>query len=120
MSACYNGQVATNTRCIVITFILALGYWFLPHHNKWVLLAILYFTYLAIAWYDHWYQCQRNLGPTYLAHFYAPLKPQDSDQIQKYKNMCPAISKKIWIIDGIVFGVLLVLLPFFLKWNPSK
>jgi hypothetical protein len=67
--------------------LLAGGYWYLPSRNKYVLAALAYFPYLALAWYDWIYACQH--GPTYLAHFYSWAKPQGSRQIQIYKNWAP-------------------------------
>lgn len=60
-----------NAKCIVFTLALAGGYWFLPPKNKWILLALLYFPYLAMYWYDAHYNCDLQLGATFLHHFYA-------------------------------------------------
>ena len=65
----YNIEPVVNWKCIIFTMILAIGYWFLPKKNKWILLGLLYFPYLVLAWYDHYYKCERNMGPTYLAFF---------------------------------------------------
>ncbi len=118
-SECYAGPIATNMKCIVFTLLLSLGYWFLPKRNKWVLICMLYFPYLALAWYDYLYVCERNMGPTYLAHFYSFFKPQSSDQIKKYHNLCPDIAYKLIIIDSIVFISILLLIPMFIRWKPK-
>ena len=116
---CYAGPITGNAKCIVISFALAAGYWFAPHRNKWVLVGILYFTYLCIAWYDYWYDCRANqFGPTYLQHFYDFAKPQDSDQNKKYRNLCPDLARKILYVDIVVAVILLMLLPRFLAWTP--
>lgn len=65
MVKCYEGPITGNTKCIVISIFCALFYWYMPPKNKWVLVGILYFTYLAIAWYDE-YLCSRTLTPSYL------------------------------------------------------
>ena len=109
---------ALNLKCIVFTAFLALGYWCLPPRNKWVLLACSYFPYLALAWYDWIYACQHNFGPTYLAHFYSWAKPQNSRQIQIYKNWDPAIKHRVATVDVIVALGLAALLPLFLAWKP--
>jgi hypothetical protein len=118
-TTCNNTEPAVNWKCIVITMILAGGYWFLPR-NKWILLAIVYFTYLAIAWYDYYYKCQRNMGPTYLAFFYKTFKPQESEQIVAYNNWCPDLKRQVLIVDLIILGILIAFLPRFLKWQPMK
>lgn len=115
----YEGEPAVNWKCIFFTLILASGYWFLPKRNKWILLALLYFPYLALAWYDYYYVCERNMGPTYLSLFYWWGKPQESEQIKQYKNWDPKIKNKVFIVDIVILIGLLILLPFFLKWNPK-
>ncbi len=115
---CVN-QISTNAKCIFISIGLAAGYWFAPPRNKWILIGILYFTYLAIAYYDHWYDCRNNqFGPTYLRHFYEIFKPYDSVQREKYRNLCPETAKKILYIDIAVLIAIIALLPKFLAWNP--
>lgn len=115
---CYSGPLSANLKCVVISLILAGAYWFLPKKNKWVLLGILYFTYLFIAWYDHIYKAERAFGPTYLKHFYHFLKPQDSVQNILYKNMCPENDKKIILVDIVVLLVIICLAKPFLDWKP--
>lgn len=111
---------ALNLKCVVITLVLASSYWYLPSRNKFVLIALAYFPYLALAWYDWMYACKHNFGPTYLAHFYSWAKPQGSRQIQIYKNWAPSIKRKVQAVDLLVGGALLALLPKFLDWKPSK
>lgn len=108
-----------NLKCIVLTALLAGGYWFLPRHNKWVLLALLTLPYVALAWYDHWYACKRNMGPTYLALFYGWLKPRDSKQIQAYRKWHPDIKRRVLIVDLFLLAALLATAPAFLRWNPK-
>jgi hypothetical protein len=110
---------ALNLKCIVFTFLLTVGYWFLPSRNKYVLVALAYFPYLALAWYDYIYACKHNFGPTYLANFYAWAKPQSSRQIQIYKNWDPRIKNKVLLVDLVVLIALLCLLPLFLNWKPT-
>ena len=116
---CYSGPLTGNLKCIVISIILAGGYWYLPPKNKWVLAFILYATYLAIAWYDA-YLCERTLTPSYLRHFYEWAKPAKLKQSQMYQNLCPEAERKILIVDILLFVALLALLPTFLKWTPQK
>jgi hypothetical protein len=108
-----------NWKCIYFTLFLSAGYWYLPPRNKWILLALLYFPYILLAYYDHWYQCNRNMGPTYLALFYHWAKPQESDQIQRYKHWCPQIKNKVLVIDLILLLGMLFMFPYFLRWNPK-
>ena len=67
-----------NIKCIIFTALLAGGYWFLPHKNLWVLFFLLWFPYIAMAWYDYAYEC-RSLKPTIVPfgrYIWLPFKPQ--------------------------------------------
>lgn len=104
-----------NLKCILLTLFLAAAYWFLPRKNVIVLGIILYVTYLALAWYDYWYDCRRNMGPTYLSLFYAPFKPQQSDQIREYDNWHPSIKRTVRIVDLIVLIVVLTIITVWIR-----
>lgn len=114
---CYEGPLTGNAKCVVISMLLATGYWFTPPKNKWVLVGILYFTYIAIAWYDA-YLCERTLTPSYLRHFYDWAKPRDTFQHRQYQNLCPSSEKKILIVDVIIAITIVLLFPTFLAWKP--
>lgn len=95
-----------NLKCIVLTVAMAAAYWFLPRRNVIVLLIILYGTYLALAWYDYEYDCQRNMGPTYLSLFYAAFKPPHSKQIETYHKWHPWIKRRVMLVDvGIASSI---------------
>jgi hypothetical protein len=110
---------ALNLKCIVFTIALASGYWYLPSRNKYVLVALAYFPYLILAWYDWIYACQHNFGPTYLANFYSWAKPQGSRQIQIYKNWAPEIKHKVMLVDAAVLIIILLLATKFINWKPK-
>ena len=116
---CIKSEPAVNWKCIIFTLILSGGYWFLPQRNKWILLSLLYFPYILLAYYDHWYQCKRNMGPTYLAMFYWWAKPKDSHQVEAYKNWCPDIKNRVFMIDLVILGIGVLLLRSFISWQPK-
>ena len=69
---------ALNLKCIIFTAILAAGYWFAPHKNLWVLSFLIWFPYIALAWYDYSYKCHDKLGPTLVPfgrYIWLPFKP---------------------------------------------
>jgi hypothetical protein len=69
---------ALNIKCIIFTAILAAGYWFAPHKNLWVLSFLIWFPYIALAWYDYSYNCQDKLKPTLVPfgrYIWLPFKP---------------------------------------------
>lgn len=111
--------ISVNAKCIVLTIVLAAAYWFLPRRNKWILLALLYFPYLLLAWYDYLYACEKNLGPTYLAFFYWWAKPPQSRQIKEYKKWNPKTFRKVLFVDLLVLFGVIAAVPAFLKWKPS-
>jgi hypothetical protein len=114
---CYEGPLTGNAKCVVISILLAIGYWFSPPKNKWVLVGILYFTYIAIAWYDA-YLCERTLTPSYLRHFYDWAKPRNTFQHQQYQNLCASAERKILIVDVIIAIAIVLMFPMFLAWKP--
>jgi hypothetical protein len=77
----FPGQpLALNLKCVIFSFLIAGGYWYLPQKNLAVLVALLYFPYLALAWYDYYYQCNYKLQPTIFPlgrWLYLPFKPQE-------------------------------------------
>lgn len=69
---------ALNIKCIIFTAILAAGYWFAPRKNLWVLSFLIWFPYIALAWYDYSYNCQDKLKPTLVPfgrYIWLPFKP---------------------------------------------
>lgn len=116
---CHRAAPSANLKCIAFTAKLALGYWFLPRRNKWVLAAIIYGAYIAMAWYDYWFQCKRSLGPTYLMSFYEWAKPPEGSQRRLYDSWCPDMKRHIKLLDLGIALILLGFLPDFLKWKPS-
>ena len=104
-----------NLKCVGVTILLAAGYWYLPPKRVWILIALLYFPYLALAWYDHFYQCQITMDPTLFPFgrfVYLPFKPPEYKK--KYENLSE--NKKRWIsgfdkfLIAILFGVGIVYL----------
>ena len=68
-----------NIKCIIFTAVLAAGYWYLPPKNLWVLAFLIWFPYIALAWYDWSYNCQDKLQPTIIPfgrYVWLPFKPR--------------------------------------------
>jgi hypothetical protein len=108
-----------NTKCIVFTLICALSYWFLPPKNKWILLSLIYFPYLIMAYYDYFYDCQRNaFGPTFLEHYYSWAKPYYSKQNVSYRNWHPKWKNLVFKVDAFILIIILLLTGPFLNWKP--
>lgn len=120
LNKCDRTPPALNLKCIFFTLLLSIGYWFLPERNKWVLLGLLYFPYIVLAYYDHFYRCDRNMGPTYLAMFYAPFKPRTSRQIVVFNNWCRDIKLRVYVIDILVLFLIIAGSKTFLKWEPIR
>lgn len=104
-----------NIKCIIFTLLLACGYWYLPQKNVYILLALLYFPYLALAWYDYAYKCQVGLlQPTIFPfgeYVYLPFKPPD------YKERYEALTgerKKYMRFYSAILGGLVALIFLYL------
>lgn len=111
----YCKEPVFNLKCIFLTLFLAIAYWFLPSKNIIVLCCILYFTYIALAWYDYLYECKRNLGPTYLSLFYKWLKPPESLQIKQFDSWCPKIKRRVLIVDLCILTAIILLILLY-RW----
>jgi len=115
----YEGPPAENAICVILTIVIAGGYWILPSKNKWVLLALIYSVYAFIADVSAMYDCKRHLGPTVLEPIYRWTKPNNTVQFVQYKQWDPKIKKPVvWANRGIMLA-LLAAVPFFLSWNTT-
>lgn len=110
----FPGQpLALNIKCVVFSLLIAGGYWYLPHKSIPVLVALLYFPYLAMAWYDYVYQCNYKLQPTIFPFgrwLYLPFKPQEYKDA--YENLSEDSKNKIAQWDRffllILVGIVLI------------
>lgn len=110
-------DIAFNWKCILVTVVVAAGYWLLPPKNKYVLALLVFLPYLALAWYDHLYDCRRDpLKPTFLYTFYGWLKP--APYREAYRHWRPTTQRVVLAVDVTLALVLLLFLPKFLRWRP--
>ena len=92
-----------NVKCIVFTLVLAAGYWYLPHKNPWILAFLIWFPYIALAWYDWSYQCQDKLQPTIVPfgrYIWLPFKPPGYKQA--YEDLPEEQKKAMDNLDHLV------------------
>lgn len=97
-----------NIKCIIFTAILAAGYWFAPHKNLWVLAFLIWFPYIALAWYDYTYDCRDKLKPTLVPfgrNIWLPFKPPGYKE--EFNKMPPEQIQAMNKIDHIVFWTLI-------------
>ena len=105
-----------NIKCIIFSLALAGGYWYLPPKNFWVLFFLLWFPYIALAWYDYSYNCRDKLGPTVVPfgrYFWLPFKPQGyKDEFNKMADHQIQVMNKVDHLVGwsVLIGVLIVFL----------
>lgn len=105
-----------NLKCVIFTAVLAGGYWYLPPKNLWILIFLLWFPYIALAWYDYAYDCRNKLGPTIVPfgrYLWLPFKPPGyqsefnklaDEQIQKMNRLDHLVG---WSIVVVILGILL-------------
>jgi len=80
-----------NLKCIVFTAAVAGGYWYLPPRKWWALALLLWLPYVAMAWYDHLYDCRDKMQPTIVPFgrfLFLPFKP--GPYKQEYQKMAQA------------------------------
>lgn len=105
-----------NIKCVLFTALLAGGYWTLPPKNMYVLFFLLWFPYIALAWYDYMYKCQDKLQPTIVPfgrYIWLPFKPPGyKDEFNKLPR-----STIRWMdrVDHLTGWTLLIILVFYLK-----
>jgi hypothetical protein len=92
-----------NVKCIIFSLVLSVGYWFAPHRNLWVLAFLLWFPYIALAWYDWSYKCQDKLQPTVVPfgrYIWLPFKP--AGYKKEFENLDPATIQVMDQVDHLV------------------
>jgi hypothetical protein len=75
-----------NIKCVVIAGGVAWLYWIAPPKDWKIVLAILVLGYIAIAWYDKWYNCSNKMKYTgsVLGQLQAPFKPKVNPTTMEY------------------------------------
>ena len=111
-----------NIKCIVFTAMLAGGYWFLPKKNLFILLFLLWFPYIAMAWYDYSYDCKNKLEPTAVPFgraIWLPFKPPGYKQA--YEDLPPEKKAIMDQVDHVAgWTILIALLSFVVIKNISR
>jgi UDP-N-acetylmuramyl pentapeptide phosphotransferase/UDP-N-acetylglucosamine-1-phosphate transferase len=112
---------ALNIKCIVISIIFALCYWYLPSKKWYILGFILWVTYIAIAWYDHTYKCKYKLHPTIFPFgkwVYLPFKPKSYQN--EYKRLPKWRLKIMDNVNHITLWTLIIIFIFMIVWYVYK
>jgi hypothetical protein len=113
-----NRPFTLNIKCVVITLMIALGYWFLPYKNFYVLIFLLWFPYIAIAYYDAVYDCKDKENPTLFPfgrYIFLPFKPQYYQD--RFKKMSPEQIQFMNKTDHLFFWTIIVVVLFFILRN---
>jgi hypothetical protein len=74
-----NRPFVLNIKCVIISAVLALFYWFLPSKNIAIAIFIIFLSYLSISWYDYFYNCSSHMYSRTFAPVGALFKPQHRD-----------------------------------------
>lgn len=109
---------ALNLKCIIFTAILAGGYWYLPHKNLWVLAFLIWFPYVALAWYDYSYKCQDKLEPTLVPfgrYIWLPFKPPGYKE--KFNQLPPEQIQAMNHVDTWTLVAILIVIMY--KYGPK-
>jgi hypothetical protein len=99
-----------NIKCVIFTAMLAGGYWLLPPKNYFVLFFLLWFPYIAMAWYDYMYECRNKLGPTIVPfgrYMWLPFKPPQYQA--EYNKMSESQIGTMSRVDHLVGWTIVIL-----------
>ena len=107
-----------NPKCIVFSLVLILAYWYLPQRNPFLLPLIFVVGYVAMAWYDHLYDCEMKLyGAKYGGILSAPWKPQRRTLPTGDKNLLPNQENKYRQKVNLFHVLVLSPLLFYIGWR---
>ena len=101
-----------NIKCIIFTLVLALGYWFAPSKNIWILFLLLWLPYISLAWYDYMYECKQQMSPTLIPfgrYIFLPFKPKSYKK--EFSELPPeAISDMDKLDDATAWTIFIILI----------
>ena len=76
-----------NPKCLVFAGALMLAYWMLPQKNPFLLPLIFVIAYVAMAWYDHLYNCDMKMySGKHSGILTSPMKPQRREEDKEDKE----------------------------------
>ncbi len=108
-----------NIKCVIITLLLASGYWYLPSKNLYVLIVLLWLPYILIAWYDYLYDCKTKMQPTLFPfgrYLFLPFKPpyykQAFDKLDKEK-----IQTMDYLDHNVLWTLIIVVVAYYILKN---
>ena len=110
-----------NIKCIIFTLIIALGYWYLPQKNTLILIFLLWFPYIALAWYDYSYKCQYKIEPTIIPfgrYFWLPFKPRGYKD--KFNKLPPRAIHAMDTLDHITIWTIFLIIFATISWYLFK
>jgi hypothetical protein len=104
-----------NIKCIIFTLLIAGGYWYLPHHNIYILFFLLWIPYVSMAWYDYLYDCKDKMQPTLFPfgrYIFLPFKPRGYQE--EFKKMDKKQIQSMDSLDHIFTWILFICVIFYL------
>ena len=110
-----------NIKCIIFTLLIALGYWYLPQKNPFILIFLLWFPYIALAWYDYSYKCQNKIVPTLIPfgrYIWLPFKPQGYKD--KFNKLPPRAIHAMDTLDHITGWTIFLIIFVTISWYIIK
>lgn len=84
-----------NVKCIVFTALVVATWKLLPRQGLWPWLLVLWWPYVAMAWYDELYDCADKMQPTALPYGRAVFLPFKPPGYKKAYQELPEESKNI-------------------------
>jgi len=110
-----------NIKCIIFTLIIALGYWYLPQKNIFILKFLLWLPYIALAWYDYSYKCNNKSVPTILPfarYLFLPFKPQGYKD--KFNKLPKSAIHAMDTLDHVTGWTIILIIFAIIGWYSYK
>lgn len=119
-----------NIKCLIISAIIVILYWFMPHRNVYLVPLIFVISYTVIGWYDYLYKCDRKLFTGSFPDFggitdsiFKPQKIKRSDlTTEEIKKLLPQKQQERVYLRNVYLFHLLIIVPIlsYIGYNGSK
>jgi hypothetical protein len=98
-----------NIKCVIISIVFMILYWYLPYRNPFMLPIIFLVGYILIAWYDYLYDCNLTMysgtNPISIATLDAWAKPQRRFDNSPIKGGPKMVENQEWMYKKKIYAL---------------
>ena len=117
-----------NIKCAVFGIALMAGYWFLPRQNVFILPLLFVVGYVAMAFYDNYYDCNVRLhtgtaiGVGTIDSIFKPIPPADPSVINQLPKVLQdsLLKRNIYLFHILAIAPLLIYVGMFGKFADRR